>query len=93
MFELDPGQINALTQLGALGFFIILTGLWLKRWIITHAEKKESDTAHEARLAEMRADRDAWKQMSLLLTKRISRFQAVLERVTGVQVPADPDDE
>lgn len=93
MLEVDPQQLDALSRLGVAAFFIALTALWLKRWIITGTEKKESDAVWAARLAER--DVEIARLLGLLtaLTKRMGRFQSVLERVTGIQVPPDPDDE
>lgn len=106
MIPEDPQQavtlIDSLSRLGVVAFFVIFSGLVLRRQLITMGEKRDSDAvadarlaelraATEARLAEMRHDRDEWKSIAKSMTARMDRMTGVLEKVTGVHVPPDPD--
>lgn len=75
----DIGQIQALSQLGATGILITFFGLTLMRKLITMGEKKDSDAAWEARMAEIRIDRDAWKLMAQASTDAVKKLTDSLE--------------
>ena len=87
----DPQMLDALSKLSVVAFFIGVTILWLKRVIITRAEKIDSDGQYEARLAEKDSEIAFQKGLVTGLTRRLDRLTAVLERVTGVRAPRDPD--
>lgn len=91
----DPAStvalIDSISRLGVVAFFVMISILVLRRVIITMAEKKDSDAVAEARLTEIRADRDEWKGIAKGMTSRMDRMTGVLEKVTGVKVPPDPD--
>lgn len=91
----DPASqvalIDSISRLGVVAFFVMISILVLRRVIITMAEKKDSDAVADARLAELRADRDEWKAIAKGTTSRMDRMTGVLEKVTGVKVPPDPD--
>lgn len=83
--------LDAASRLSVIAFFIVLSALALKRKIITMGEKRDSDAEKDARLAEMRQSLVDEKQLTKALVRRLDRFQIVLERLTGVKVPPDPD--
>lgn len=89
----DPAFLDAASKLSVVAFFIAITVLWLRRIIITRAEKTDADAVSAIRLAEKDAEIAFLKGLVSALTRRLDRFQVVLERVTGVQVPRDPDAE
>lgn len=89
----NPSFLDAMSKLGVVAFFVLITGLWLRRIIIVRGEKIDSDAVYEKRLAEKDAEIAFYKGLVTGLTRRLDRFQIVLERVTGVQVPRDPDAE
>jgi hypothetical protein len=80
-----------LSRLGVVAFFIILSGLWLRRIIITSGEKKDAEVFHAARLADSQKEAAEWKKMAMALVRRLDRMQGVLERLTGIPVPPDPE--
>lgn len=87
----DPKFLEALSRLGVVAFFVAITLLWLRRIIITRTEMTERDLMYEKRLAEKDETIAFMRGLTTGLTRRLDRFQIVLERLTGVKVPADPD--
>jgi hypothetical protein len=75
----DPATLDALSRLGAFGISMFLIGLLLARKIITMGEKKDSDAEKDARMAELRSERDEWKKMALESSDSVKRLVTGLE--------------
>ena len=85
--NLDPAFVDSIAKLGALGFSIIAIGGFVFRWIYTRGEVKDRDAAADARLAEMRADRDEWRSVAKSSLNKLDRLTDVLEAFTGTKLP------
>lgn len=87
---MDPATlsaIDALTKLGAVGILLAGFGLVLSGKLRTEREAKQRDLDADARLGEMRTDRDEWKGLAKDAIRRLDRLTDVVERITGTKVP------
>lgn len=93
MIDIDVTQLDALSRLGVVAFFVLLTILWLRGAIITHREKQEAEEGFRQRLGDKDEQLIEYKQLVKGLTRRLDRMQGVLEKITGIPVPPDPDED
>lgn len=86
---LSPDQ---LIQLGVAGVVVALllafTGLWLGRRVITKGEHDDSSAEKDARLAEMRTDRDSWKALALSAQQELGKLTTGIELAAKVNEKA-----
>jgi hypothetical protein len=74
---------DQVARLGAGALLVIFIGLLLARKLRTEGEVKENDAKADARLAEMRGDRDAWKNIATSSLAKLDRLTDLVETLTG----------
>lgn len=77
----SPEAIDAIAKLGALGFALIAIFALYTRRIRTRGEAEEDKAENDARLAEMRSDRDAWRKLAEDYGNRLDRVTELLEKL------------
>jgi hypothetical protein len=85
--NIDPTFIDGISKLGALGFAVIAIAALVTRQIHTKGEFMDSRAFDDARLAEMRADRDEWRAIAKSSLNKLDRLTDVLEAFTGTKLP------
>lgn len=80
---IDPGLVQTVSGLGALGFAIIAIWALVSRKVRTEGEVKDLQAAADARLTEMRQDRDAWKGIAESMGGKVERLTDVVESLVG----------
>lgn len=58
---MDPATLEAFSRLTAGGLLVAAIAALVFRWVYTRGEVKDREAVWVERLAEVRADRDAWK--------------------------------
>lgn len=84
---IDPTFVDALSRLGALGFAIVAIGAFVTRQVHTRGELRDRLAESDARLGEMRSDRDEWKNIAKSALTKLDRLTDVLEASTGKPFP------
>lgn len=79
--------IDSIAKLDAAALVIIALWGFLSRKIRTEGEMKDERVAADARLAEMRADRDAWKGIADSMGGKVERLTDVVESLVGRKLP------
>lgn len=79
----SPEAIDAIAKLGALGFALIAIGALVSGKVRREGEVKERIADADARLAEMRTDRDEWKSIAKSALGKVDRLTDVVEAFTG----------
>ncbi len=83
---IDPTLIDGIARLGALGFAIIAIAALVFRKVHPHGELVDAKAEADARLAEMRADRDEWKAIAKSSLSKVDRLTDVVEAFTGKKI-------
>lgn len=76
----DATQINALTQVGFFGAVVIFVWLLYRGVVIFRREKADADVVSAERLAEMKADRDEWKNIARSAVAKVGPLTTALEK-------------
>lgn len=79
----DPAAIDAWTKLGAFGFALVAIFLLYTRRVRTAGEATEDKAEADARLAEMRADRDRWRSIAEAYGDKLDSLTDVLEKLVA----------
>jgi flagellar biosynthesis/type III secretory pathway M-ring protein FliF/YscJ len=78
-----PEQIDAVGKIGAFGLVVLALVAMYTRRVRTASEANEDKAEADARLAEMRADRDAWKALATSGNEKIDRLTDAVNLLAG----------
>lgn len=83
----DPKLIEAIGGLSATSLFILAIIALYTRRVRTQGEVQEDKAEADARLAEMRVDRDEWKNVAKSSLAKLDRLTDVVETLSGRKIP------
>jgi hypothetical protein len=75
--------VDAIANLGPSALFVIALWAFLTGKVRREGEMKDSRAEGETRLAELRVDRDQWKDIANSSLARLDRLTDVVETLTG----------
>lgn len=79
----DAEAFDAVAKLGAGALFAIAVFAFYTRRVRTRGEVEENDAKADARLAEMRADRDAWRKIAEQYGEKLDELTRILTLIVG----------
>lgn len=83
----DPKVLDAIGGLSATALFVLAIWALYTRRVRTAGEVQEDKAEGDARLAEMRVDRDEWKNVAKSALAKLDRLTDVVETLTGRKLP------
>lgn len=83
----DPKLLEAIGGLSATALFVLAIFALYTRRVRTSGEVQEDKADADARLAEMRVDRDEWKAVAKSSLAKMDRLTDVVETLTGKKLP------
>lgn len=83
---IDPALVDTISGLGSLGFAILAVWAFVSRRVRTPGEMADALGMADARLSEMRADRDAWRGIAESFGAKMDRQTDVIESLVGGRI-------
>ncbi len=83
----DPALLEAAARLSATGLFVLAIFALYTRRVRTAGEVAEDKAQADERLAEMKADRDEWRNVAKSSLAKMDRLTDVVETLTGKKLP------
>ena len=79
----SPEVVNAIAGLGSTSLFVVALFAFVTGKVRRESEVKDIRAEGEARLTEMRGDRDEWKAIANNSLAALARQTDVMEAITG----------